>query len=222
MTSSRTMTGHVALFLSLALFTTGCSTFGIRNSEMPDYEVLMKEGNKEIRYYEPYIVAKTTVQGEFKEAQSAAFRILAGYIFGANEKQQEISMTAPVVQKPAAERETIPMTAPVIQRPSEDGWVMTFMMPSNYTLEDLPNPIDKRVILEAVPARYTAALRYTWLGSKARNDEKAAELQAWLAGLKGYEPISPPMYAGYDPPWTLPFLRRNEIMIEVKMVPEDI
>jgi hypothetical protein len=199
----------------LTLVSYGCSVFGIRNYEMPRYDVVLKEGNKEIRHYDPYVVAKTTVTGEFKEAQSAGFRILANYIFGDNQKRQEIEMTAPVVQKPGGESEKLPMTAPVTQRPGEEGWVMTFIMPPDYKIEDLPVPNDERVSFEAVPARYAASIRYTWLGSKARNDRKAIELQAWLAGLEGFEPISSPMYAGYDPPWTLPFLRRNEILIDL-------
>ena len=200
----------------LGIFNAGCSVFGIRTSETTKYKVISKEGNKEIRYYDSHIVAKTTVKGEFKEAQGVAFRILADYIFGANEKREEIAMTVPVVQKPTAGGEKLPMTAPVIQRPSEDGWVMTFMMPSSYTIEDLPAPTDKRVSFDTVPARYTAAIRYTWLGSKTRNEREAAELKDWLSGLKEYEPISAPMYAGYDPPWTLPFFRRNEMMIDIR------
>jgi hypothetical protein len=209
----------VLLIMLPAILSAGCSLFGIRSEENPNYKLILKEDNKEIRYYDSYIVAKTTVKGEFKEVQGEAFRILAGYIFGGNEKKQEIAMTAPVVQKPTAEGEKIPMTAPVIQRQSEEGWVMTFMMPSKYKMEDLPVPKDKRVTLETVPSRYVAALRYTWLGSKSRNQRKADELQEWLARLKEYEPISAPMYAGYDPPWTLPFLRRNEMMIELNKTP---
>ena len=199
-----------------AIFGSGCLVFGIRTYETPKYEVVLKEGNKEIRYYESYIVAKTTVQGEFKEAQGAAFRILANYIFGDNEKKQEIAMTGPVGQKPAVESEKLPMTTPVIQSPSEEGWVMTFMMPSAYKMDDLPTPKDKRVSFDMIPARYTAVLRYTWSGNKSRNDRKGNELKEWLSGLEEYEAISSPMYAGYDPPWTLPFLRRNEMMIELK------
>jgi hypothetical protein len=220
MRSYRSILWKVPLLMLLTIFSYGCSVFGIRTYEMPQYDVLLKEGNKEIRHYDSFVVAKTTVAGEFKEAQSAGFRILANYIFGDNQKQQEIKMTAPVVQKSGGESEKIPMTAPVIQRPGGDGWVMTFMMPSDYKIEDLPVPNDERVSLEAVPARYTASIRYTWLGSKARNDEKADALQAWLTGLEEFEPISSPMYAGYDPPWTLPFLRRNEIMIDVRRLPQ--
>jgi len=205
----------VLLTVLSALLSAGCSFFGIRSEENPKHRVILKEENKEIRYYEPHIVAKTAVKGDFKEAQGEAFRILAGYIFGGNEKKQKLPMTAPVVQKPETESEKIPMTAPVIQRPSEEGWVMTFMMPSAYKMEDLPTPKDERVRLEKVPEKYVAAIRYTWLGTKRRNERKANELQEWVAGLKEYEAVSAPMYAGYDPPWTLPFLRCNEMMIEL-------
>ena len=216
MNSYRLKTWKVSIIMLLIIFNTGCSLFGIRNYETPKYEVLLKEGNKEIRYYEPYIVAKTSVKGNYKEAQSTAFRILADYIFGNNEKKQKIEMTGPVFQKPDPEGEKIPMTGPVVQSPSEKGWVMTFMIPSSYKMENLPVPKDKRVNLETVPAKYNASIRYTWYGSKPRNEMRAKELETWLAGLKEYVPASPPMYAGYDPPWTLPFFRRNEIMIEVK------
>ena len=216
MNSYRLKTWKVSIIMLFIIFNTGCSLFGIRNYETPKYEVLLKEGNKEIRYYEPYIVAKTSVKGNYKEAQSTAFRILADYIFGNNEKKQKIEMTGPVFQKPDPEGEKIPMTGPVVQSPSEKGWVMTFMIPPSYKMEDLPVPKDKRVNLDTVPAKYNASIRYTWYGSKPRNEMRAKELETWLAGLKEYVPASPPMYAGYDPPWTLPFFRRNEMMIEVK------
>jgi hypothetical protein len=204
------------MVICLGILNSGCSVFGIRTYETPKYEVILDEANKEIRYYDSYIVAKTTVKGEFKEAQGTAFRILAGYIFGDNEKKQKIAMTAPVVQEPTAGSEKIPMTAPVIQRPSQEGWVMRFMMPSAYKIEDLPTPKDRRVRFETVPAKYIAVIRYTWFGNESRNERKATELEEWIASLKEYEPISTPMYAGYDPPWTLPFFRRNEMMIEIK------
>lgn len=82
----------------------GCSFMGIRNEETPKYEVLFKDGNKEIRQYSPYIAATTQVQGDFKESMNSAFRILAAYIFGANERKQSISMTAPVVAAPSSEK----------------------------------------------------------------------------------------------------------------------
>lgn len=216
MNSHRLKLWKVSIIILFTIFNAGCTFFGIRNYETPKYEVLLKEGNKEIRYYEPYLVAKTTVKGDFKEAQTSAFRILAGYIFGDNEKKQKIAMTGPVVQKSNPESEKIPMTGPVVQSPGKDGWMMTFMIPSSYKMEDLPKPKDKRVSFETIPAKYNAAIRYSWYGKKSRNEIKANELQDWLAGLKEYETVSSPMYAGYNPPWTLPFFRRNEIMIEVE------
>lgn len=99
----------------------GCSMFGVRDYETPKYQVVEKQDNIEIRSYEPYIVAKTTVKGEFRESQGKAFRILAGYIFGANKGQQKISMTGPVVQK-SDSSEKIAMTGPVVQKPGSEGW----------------------------------------------------------------------------------------------------
>lgn len=206
----------VAAFSLLASTITGCSVFGIHSYESPPYETVLKEDDKEIRYYGPYIVAKTTVTGEYEEAQGSAFRILANYIFGDNIKKQKIAMTGAVVQAPSNTSQKLPMTAPVVQSPTEGGWTMTFMMPSKYTIEDLPTPTDKRISFETIPAKYAAAIRFTWLEGERRNKKKAIKLQNWLADQKAYTPISLPMYAGYDPPWTLPFFRRNEMMIEIK------
>ena len=200
----------------LAFLSSGCSVFGIHDYESPNYKVLSKDGNKEIRKYEPYIVAQTTVKGDFKKAQSTAFRILADYIFGNNLKDQKISMTGPVVQKPDKDGQKLAMTAPVTQSPNGQGWVMTFMMPSEYGLEDLPIPKDKRISMAKIPAKLMAAIQYSWYGSEERNGDKANELEKWLLSLNQYKLVSSPMFAGYDPPWTLPFLRRNEIMIEIQ------
>ena len=102
-----------AIFAMLAIISTGCSVFGVHDYESPGYKVMQQDGDKEIRYYKPFIVAKTTVKGNFKEAQTAAFRILADYIFGNNIKKQKIAMTGPVVQKKDAQNEKIAMTGPV-------------------------------------------------------------------------------------------------------------
>lgn len=196
----------------MALLQVGCSVFGVRKEENPKYRVILQEGDKEIREYEPYIVASTKIEGSFKEAQNPGFRVLATYIFGENEGNQKISMTAPVVQRP----EKIAMTAPVVQSPSGGGWEMTFMMPSKYKLEDLPLPKDPRVKLKVMPARTLAVIRFSGFWSDEKNRKMAGDLQDWLTQLNKYESVSAPMFAGYDPPWTLPLLRRNEMMIEVR------
>ena len=199
----------------ISAFNISCSVFGVRTAETPKYQVLVNDGNKEIRSYPSYVAAKTIVKGEFKEVQNEAFRILAGYIFGDNEKKQKLSMTAPVIQtKP--ENQKIAMTAPVIQTSSDEGWVMTFVMPSEYKMSDLPTPNDKRVVLEEVPAKTIGVIRYSGLWRTAKSEEKANELKEWLTANGAYDIVSSPGFAGYDPPWTLPFLRRNEMMIELR------
>ena len=203
------------LALGLLMLIAGCSLFGKGSEEQPRYKVVHKEDNKEIRQYESYIVAKTSINGSFKEAQSEGFKILAGYIFGKNKSQQKISMTAPVVQ--SAESQKISMTAPVIIAPSaEKSWTMTFSMPSSYTLETLPVPDDKRIVIETIPTRYVAALTFTGFWDEEKNTEKAMELKEWIKSLPEYTMTSEGMFAGYNPPWTLPFFRRNEMLIELQ------
>ncbi len=199
------------LFLSAA-----CSLFGHGSEEQPRYQVVMKTEDKEIRKYESTIVAKTTIQGSFKEAQSQGFNLLAGYIFGKNKAQKKIAMTAPVVQK--AESEKIAMTAPVVMKPSDNqSWTMTFSMPSSFTLETLPTPTDARVVIEKIEPRYVAAIRFTGFWGEEKNAQKAHALKEWLKTQPEYKVASEAMFAGYNPPWTLPFLRRNEMLIELRL-----
>ena len=198
----------------------GCSVFGVRSEENPKYDVLVKDEKFEVRQYHPYIVATTFVEGSFEETQNKAFRILAGYIFGDNEKDSKISMTAPVVMNPPKnESEKIAMTAPVTQAPKGNGWEMSFMMPSKYkSIEELPKPKDSRVTFRVLEPKLEAVILFTGFWSEEKNQKMASQLREWLAKNAQYEPLSEPKFAGYDPPWTLPFLRRNEILIEVKKV----
>jgi hypothetical protein len=193
----------------------GCSVFGVGSEERPSYEVILKDRDKEIRKYESYIIAKTTITGSFKEAQREGFKILAGYIFGKNQSRQKIPMTSPVVQK--RESEKISMTAPVVLEENENKtWTMTFSMPSQYTLENLPVPNDDRITIEKVDQRYVAALRYSGLWTESKNAQKGRELEDWMKNHQQFELDSKPMFAGYNPPWTIPFFRRNEALIELK------
>lgn len=211
----------IGLLLAISILQVSCSVFGIRSEENPKFDLILADGEKEIRSYSPYIVAKTTVNGEFKDAQGTAFRILAGYIFGANEKKQTLSMTAPVTQSQSTskstESEKLAMTAPVVQTQSGDGWVMTFMMPSKYKMADLPIPKDKRIVFEEVPSKVMGAIRYSGRGREDVNAAKAQELREWIVSSTKYEITSAPSYAGFDPPWTIPLFRRNEMMFELKL-----
>jgi hypothetical protein len=199
----------------MGLLAAGCSLFGVGSEEQPNYKIIAKVDNKEIRKYDSYIIAKTTITGSFKDAQSKGFRILAGYIFGKNKSQQKIAMTAPVVQK--SESEKISMTAPVVISPNENKtWTMTFSMPSKFTLESLPVPTDERVKIEKIEGKLVAALTFSGFWNESINAKKAQELTHWMKDYKEYQISSRPMFAGYNPPWTIPLLRRNEMLIELK------
>jgi len=201
--------------MGISVTQVACSIFGIRSEENPKYEILVQDGDKEIRSYSSYIIAKTSMKDDSDASRNEAFRVLAGYIFGGNQKKQSLSMTAPVTQRNSSESESISMTAPVLSARAGQGWVMTFMMPSKYRLQDLPIPNDPRVQFEDVPAKIFATVRYSGLGRARSNLKKSEELRAWLATQKKYRIVSEPIRAGYDPPWTLPFFRRLEMMLEL-------
>lgn len=206
---------QIGALMALSLLSISCSVVGIRSEETPKYEVLLKEGNKEIRSYSSYVIAKTTVQGDYESSQGEAFRILAGYIFGKNESKAELAMTAPVAQSKASSQQ-IAMTAPVAQSKTESGWEMSFMMPSKYRLSDLPKPLDPRVSFEEVPPKLMAVIQFSGFRDEKSNQKKSDELKAWLNGRPDYKIQSGPFFAGYDPPWTIPLFRRNEVMFEVR------
>jgi hypothetical protein len=213
------MRTYPTILIVVLLLTMGCSVFGIRTAEELSYETVSTENDIEIRHYAPHIAATASTDGNHTSVQRGLFRALAGYIFGKNTSQEEIAMTAPVVMNPDnnAESETIEMTAPVTMTPSENNrWTMAFSMPSKYTMETLPKPLDEQVVLVEVPARTVAVVRYS--GSFSDVESRAETLTAlnrWLAQQPDYTAVGKPFFAGYDPPFTLPFFRRNEVLIEV-------
>jgi hypothetical protein len=185
--------------------------------EKPIYRVMEQEGNFELRRYEPYLVAETIVEGDFDTVGNEGFRRLFDYISGKNRKQQSITMTAPVSQK--TESEKISMTAPVNQVRVGEKYQITFVMPAKYTLETLPEPLDTRVKLKAVPGQLIAALRYSGTWSKERYEEKRIRLQVQMK-QKNLEPAGEPIFARYNPPFMPWFLRRNEVLIPVENGPQ--
>ncbi len=181
--------------------------------EKAEYSVVEKEGNFELRQYEPYIVAETIVEGDFDEVGKEGFRRLFDYISGKNRKKQSISMTAPVSQEEDSEK--ISMTAPVNQVRVGNKYRITFLMPAKYTMETLPEPLDTRVKLKEIPGQLIAAIRYSGTWSRDRYEEKRSRLQA-LMRQKDLEPAGEPVFARYNPPFMPWFLRRNEVLIPVK------
>ncbi|KAA0252112.1 heme-binding protein [Acidobacteria bacterium ACD] len=186
--------------------------------EEPKYSVVDRREAFEVRLYDPVVVAETAVDGAFGPGGNEAFRRLAGYIFGGNDGGKKIAMTAPVAQEPRPGTR-IAMTAPVGQERRDDGWVVSFTMPREWTLESLPVPDDPRVKLRAVGPRRVAAVSFTGTWGVARFDESAAGLVAALEAA-GLTPSGPPVYARYDPPWTPWFLRRNEVLVPLTPQPE--
>ncbi|MEM7135479.1 MAG: heme-binding protein [Myxococcota bacterium] len=208
------MKRRTKIIVGVVLATAGAAgVFALRTNtvtyETPEYEVVERLGDIEIRRYSPYIVAETMVDGDAQDAGNQGFRILAGYIFGANQPAEKIAMTAPVNQAP----ERIAMTAPVTQDARGDRFAIQFMMPSKYRMEDLPTPNDARIKFRELPARQLAAIRYRGTWSKRNYENNLAKLYAELRS-QGLEPKGEPIWARYDPPFKPWFLRRNEILTE--------
>ncbi len=180
--------------------------------EEPKYTLVLQEGTFEVRDYPPSLVAEVTVNGDQGGSASRGFRLLAGYIFGGNQTRQSIPMTAPVAQR--STHETIPMTAPVTQSGSQGAWVVRFTMPSRYSFETLPQPTDPRVKLKAVTAARFAVVRFSGIANPKSFEAKAEEVLGFIKA-HNFHAIGPATLAQYDPPWTLWFLRRNEVMIQI-------
>jgi SOUL heme-binding protein len=204
------------LFAISVLILEGCVSL-----EIPKYEILRSEDDFELRQYPPLIIAETVVESDFDEAGKIGFRRLADYIFGANIPQQKIAMTAPVEQ--SANGEKIAMTAPVgqsavsAQHETETrvpgSYVISFTMPATYDLASLPKPKDPTVRLRQRQAARLAVVKFSGRWNETRYQEKLAQLEEWLKSI-GLKTNGAPNFARYDPPWTLWFMRRNEILVE--------
>ena len=179
--------------------------------EQPAYKVAASKGAIEVRDYGPMIAAEAKVIGERQAAIAEGFRLIAAYIFGANKPNAKIEMTAPVQQR---RDQTIAMTAPVTQQGDSGTWKVRFIMPKNWTMETLPAPNDTRVRLVQVPAKRMVAIRFTWRATESLIAAKTAELRKYVLEEK-LVTVGEPLLAFYNPPWTLPFFRRNEIMLEL-------
>jgi len=182
------------------------------NVETPSYKVIQSKGKIEIREFDPMVIAEVQVVGRRKDAISSGFKLLADYIFGNNISQENIDTTA-TIQQPASEK--IAMTAPVQQQLANDSWLVSFVMPSEYNLEDLPKPKNIEVKLKNVPVKRFVTIQFSGTSS----DENLAKHKKLLVEFIETNSISvtgTPKYAFYNPPWTLPLMRRNEVMFEVQ------
>jgi SOUL heme-binding protein len=206
--------------------------------EEPRFTSIFKAGSFEVRQYAPMLVAETVVDGDMDEASTRGFRKIADFIFGNNQSAQtggsaKIAMTAPVTQEPQLEKsEKIAMTAPVTMGAANNTtdsnttdsnmagsnkWRIHFVMPSKYTMANIPQPKNADVKLREIPGKYFAVYNYTGFNTKSQVQAKTDELVAWVRE-KNLKALSSPQLSRYDPPWTLPMFRRNEIMIEIEEV----
>lgn len=183
--------------------------------ETPEYEVLKHDGPFELRRYAGYLTANVRVSAaDYGQAMSAGFNPLADYIFGNNHASDRISMTAPVTAGRAC-CQKISMTAPVTAEQSEDEYVVSFTMPSGYSMDDLPRPNNTAVSIESVGAHLAAVARFGGYFSGSKADQAQSELHSWI-GEQGLTAVGEPIVAQYDAPWKPGFARRNEVMIVVE------
>jgi hypothetical protein len=204
-----------ALTTSLfALALGGCSLFGIRTAEEADYVVVETRNEFELRDYAALVTVETTVDAAFEDAGKRAFGKLFAYISGENRAREEIEMTTPVVAS-ADGGESIAMTAPVTAARERQGWRYSFVLPARYTIETAPLPLRDDVGLAGIEPRRVAVLTFSGTWRESTFDENLGRLRDWIERNR-LEIASAPRYASYDPPWAIPFLRRNEIMIDVK------
>lgn len=168
------------------------------NVEQPSYEVISSNSEIEIRKYEALIVAETQVQGSRENSIKEGFRTIADYIFGNNQNKQEIAMTAPVLQQQNA-----------------SGWFVRFVLPAEFNLKSLPKPNKNLIRLREINQKKYAVIKFSGSASKHNISTNQGKLDKYLS-KNNITAVSTPTYAFYNPPWTLPFLRRNEILIEIQ------
>jgi len=211
----------INISVALAVLAGLWSVWGFLSSrvEQTGYTVLKKTNGYEIREYPEHIVAEVKVQGPYSKSMNEGFGILAGYIFGGNTKKESIAMTAPVVSKNEEEEtisEKIAMTAPVRVETENNSRIVSFAMPRSYTMQTLPIPDDSRINIKIVPVKKYAAMKFSWYRSDALIKRTEEKLLSALAedGINVDKESS--AYAGYNAPWTPPWMIRNEVMFEIK------
>ncbi|MGF1500435.1 MAG: heme-binding protein [Paracoccaceae bacterium] len=204
----------LAATLAAGLLAAGCSVFGGAAAPEPSYTVVRAEPPFEIRDYPALTVVQTTVERGYDGAINQGFGRLFDYISGANSGSREIAMTAPVLTEPETAGETIAMTAPVLTEESGAAWTTSFVLPEGMDLETAPQPTDPAVRLARIPPRRLAVVRFSGFFSEGNIAENRQRLAGWLAE-QGAQVAGDWQAAGYNPPWTLPWGRRNEVLVPI-------
>ncbi|WP_049971333.1 SOUL family heme-binding protein [Haladaptatus cibarius] len=195
----------VGALAALGIAWVGWGAYSKRTTERVPYTTALTLNGVEIRRYPDTVVARTTAENE-----DEAFRRLFAYIDGGNQLNEEISMTAPVTTEP----EKIAMTAPVASEQSVDGVEMAFFLPGEYTAEGAPKPETDEVTIDHIGARTLAVRPFSWFATEGRVERNQRRLFDTLAA-HDLTPEGEPFLLRYDAPWTPPFMRRNEIAVEL-------
>lgn len=196
---------------------TGCSVFGESGVEIAPYDVVKtsEADNIDVRIYERMILVSTPMDADINESQRGPFMRLFDYISGENVGQAEIPMTAPVFMDDK-KGQKIAMTAPVfMDEGGTDQATMSFVMPADFTLKNTPLPKDPLLTVEEIADYKVAVITFSGLMSEKNLETHRTLLESWIAD-NGYTIAGAYKYAGYNPPFTLPPLRRNEVLIPVE------
>lgn len=200
------------ILLLSTIITSSCSVIGINTGETLDYKTRYTNADFEVREYSSYLVAEIKLKKEAKDQSSDAFKRLAGYIFGANTSKNKIAMTTPVIEQ---QSQDIAMTTPVEQYSENGMYIMRFVMPKKYTIETLPTPKDNRIEIIKVKSKLVAVTSYTWSNSSKKKELNKMKLENWLKDNNQFSKTGSYYFASYNPPWTIPFLKTNEVLVPV-------
>lgn len=199
--------------LVTGLVLAGCSVVGGKAAEEPAFRLIAEDGAFQIRDYPALTVARTVVETDERgPAVRKGFGRLFDYIQGANAGRAGIEMTAPVLTAPITKPETIAMTAPVLSAPLGAGWETAFVLPQGMTAQTAPVPTDPSVEIATIPARRVAVVRFAGVLEADAIARERALLEDWL-GARGLSHLGDWQAAGYNPPWTIPAYRRNEVIV---------
>lgn len=184
---------------------------GIRLEEEPRHEVVDRLDEVEIRRYEPALLAQVSVQGDHEQALDRAFEKLAGYIYGGNAEAEKMHMTTPVFQRASGDARV-----PVLARGRGDGWTVAFFLGNGQAPADVPAPNDPDIVLTQAPASTLAVLRYTGHNADDAREQARSALLAALAKSERWQVADDVIWAQYDQPFAVPFLKRNEAQVAVR------
>ncbi len=188
---------NILFIVSAVLFLGGCSVFGKSDVKIAPYDVLEKNEQFEVRHYKSLILV-TTPMINLNEKKNPFYKLF-NYISGGNDQKKQISMTAPVF----------------MDKKDDMTETMSFVMPNDFSIKTTPVPIDKAINIEEINDYTVATIKFSGRLSQENIAEHQKILDNWITAKK-YKVIGQPKTAGYNPPFTIPALRRNEILVPIE------